>query len=298
MSLSRDRFPIRPLLAGQLRPVRTPPRTARPNQRSNEPAQHALRISYGSRSDSTDAVQKVELNSPAGCHPEAVDVALTIADESLQRIQSLLIELDDIWGRVGAALEDSVVQGVCDAASRPIATAGLGISDADVLQSEIEQRLDAINQDAASATYENVALFDGAWTVSVQSECESTGVCQLRLPRVAAETLGSEQIAGRIVDLRTGHDCAVALGNAASARAILRSALFQVVGYRERVAEFRRDVLASAMAAAGIASEMASAADAAIFDIDFIGRAGAVTRVDALIAGKMNGSGSDFLSYF
>lgn len=296
--MSRDRFRIRPLLAGQLRPVRTPPRATRSDQQSNDPAPHSLRISFESRADSTDLASTVEHDSPAACRSEAVDAALSIADQTLQQVQSLLIELDDIWGRIGSALEDSIDHGACDAASRPIATAAVRIADADGFQSEIERRIDFIDCVAASTIYESVALFDGAWSVSVQSEREPTGVCHLQLPQISAATLGSEQIAGRVVNLRAGQDCAVAMGNAASARAILRSALFQIIGHRESIAAFRRDVLASAMVAEGIASEMTNAADAAIFDPDFIGRAGAVTRVDALIAGRMNASGSDFFSYF
>lgn len=267
---------IKPLLAGRLRPHRTPPRDARA-------AGPTLRIRFND-----GPTTGPESTEPASGVDQA-RAALKTAADALSAIQKILHELDESW--------QAVASRIVEPAERNESSVQHPLAAIDAEQRWIDGRIAAIDLTARKARFAGDSLLDGRWSVSIQTVTDQSAQT-LELPCIHTSRLGSQRVAGFVSSLATDGDNDMTIGRAADARAIIRFAQLQIAGEQEKIAAFLHDVIDAAGAANGVAAENALAASQAVFDPGFIQQAGAVTQIEALIAGKSPIGGADIAKFF
>lgn len=279
--MKRDRCRIRPLLAGHLRPHRTPPRETR--AMTTGPA---LRISFTAGSDlpsnfrfATESISTafVQANS-----------ALMTADQALNTAYSLLQKIDNVWKHIEAQLID---EGAASDSAAPQLSAPVD------WQCEIDGLIASIDRACSEARCNGEHLFNGTWSIVIDED-NGAATKSLTLPRIHTSMLGNLRIGGFLTALASEGDYDVKSGCVADARAILRASMFQLAGMREEIAEFMATAVDPAQSSTDVATENAAAATSVLMDTNFIRQAGGVTQIDALIAGKAAISQQNFLQIF
>lgn len=205
------------------------------------------------------------------------------ADHTLALVQQHLLEIDEIWRRVECGEE------VRNDDRLSPSTGECGAMTARGAQLLIDRHLASIAHITHDAQSDGVLLFDGRWRLSIEYGAPADAQ-SFSLPRLTNDLLGNEKIAGVISALRSGEEFAVDSNESAAARSIVRCALFQTSGIRERISMFLQGAVEPSAAAMEIAQENAEAANESMDDAEFVRQLGSITRMDALLAAQSFGS--------
>lgn len=256
--MTRRKTDISPLIAARLKPVRKPPAFTSNNQQACE-----LKLVHGG---GPEAEPPKDRWTAAREELRGTAAALRLADESLGRIQSRLLELGRI---VGVAKE---------LRRRPPQTTT-------ALQTEIDAALDALEDLVESTALNGVKLLRGDWSPqmgdSFAEDAESQG-CR----RACAEAMDTR----RLVGTRSGFLSLLRTGNAKAAdrtdlfelHAIIEDALTQLADQREQVVGFLHRQVEPLLHEIEVARENAAAAHSLFADPDFISGVGNLSGAHAV----------------
>ncbi len=279
--MNKDRSRIKPLLAGRIRPRRTPPQ---PGIAGSTGA--FLKISHSCRHHAASELHagligsELEFTKAGNPSLDEAEAALRAADDAFLRIHLCLGKLVSIWQDIeqGVRVDSPAVE--------------LTNEQADLLdrsQRKIDEELAAIDRIAGDAMHAGMPLLDGR--CSIMLVCETLDAPRVaHLPHVTCSTLGSERIEGFVSSLGAAGRNAAGMRRTAGARAVLQSALMQIEGYRETVRQFLADAVEPITTVSDVARENSAAAFSTVSDAEFPELVGSISPVDALIAGRMERS--------
>lgn len=289
--MNKDRSRIKPLLAGRIRPRRTPPQPGIAGS-----ARAFLQISHACRHDSASKLhagsihRELDVAGAAGQSLAEAAAALRTADAAFLRIRTCLGRLVSTWQNIEREVQEvsSTIE-LTDAQTELL----------DRSQRKIDEELAAIDRIAVDAMHAGMPLLDGR--CSIMLVCETSDAPRVaQLPHVSCCTLGSEHIEGFVSSLGAAGRNAVGKRRTAGARAVLQSALMQIDSYRDIVRQFLADAIEPNTSVSDIARENGAAAFSTVSDADFAEFVGSISPVDALIAGRMERSvknPSDFFHF-
>ncbi len=274
--MKRPQSNILPLLAGRLRPQRKAPRAG-----GVSAAGPVLRISQRCDSENKSGltcpgVSTAPSHRGSIANPASVDASLQSAESAIDEIRRHLLEIEGIWRHFEP--EDGVQ--ALPTTSQLSRTADAGTRGAQLL---VDRHVAAIEKIARETEYDGTSLFDGRWSISIELEAGAERQT-FNLPRISVDSLGNEKIAGVVASLKTDEDFSIESGESATARAIIRCALIELSGYRERIESFLHHSMEACSLVREIAEENAEAVNESMNDADFVRVLGSITRMDALLA--------------
>jgi len=244
MSRRSDRD--RPLLAGRVKPTRTPPR------KSVGPI---LRLSHH------DAVAtQVDQTVPSlGSALSTAVYAGTSLHRALTQFAGMIARLELTEVEVGRQFEQYPV---------------------DLCQRRIDALMQELSTLCESKAKDGRCLFDGSWALPV-FDYSGKVVDTVALPQVSLTTLGSDGIGGRLDSILSERDNCLEYVGPATVLALLRSAILWIAAERERVFRVLAEVIEPLIAELEVVEANASALQDSA-DSDFCASLAEISRLTVL----------------
>ncbi len=257
--MNHRRSHVHSLLAGRCRTTRRPPPATTATTQQNH-----LRLSQaGSPADLSDDRRRASSQEAQLARAERTAIAARAALKNLARIvcrldASLSAAGDDNRSARSSAAEQDQIESLIDAAE---AATALELDDAPPL------------------------------SAGVLLSAQSAGGPKPKspsLPPIRSDTLGSEEVGGFLSSLRRGRPNAPSAFGVGPARAIVRTAAFQLQAHCDAIESFL-GAIADARAESEVAAANLASADSLMNDPAFLSAAAMLTPIDAMTAAPTAG---------